>query len=111
MSVLEDTICETRNHNKNLTAALRELLQWHFPLGCILRFLPSTVRLLVKNHKAVVNCDKVKCAYFKFGKNSLLRTKTQTVVKDKSNYMELKKNYLVPGHLVSVDHFQSAPPG
>ena len=34
-----------------------------------------------------------------------------SVVKYKSKEMELKKNYLVPGQRVSVDHFQSDIPG
>ena len=64
-SVPEAVICETINHNKNLTADYRELLQWHILLGNIgfshVRFLSRAVRLLVKNPKAVANCDKVKC--------------------------------------------------
>ena len=34
-SILEAAICETSTRNKKLTAAHRELLQWHFRLGHI----------------------------------------------------------------------------
>ena len=95
-SFLEAAIFETGKHNKNLTAAHRELLQWHFRLGCIgfihVRFLARTIILPLKNPKAVANCDKVRCESCQFGKASCRPTNTQTVVKDKSKEIELKKN-------------------
>ena len=76
-----------------------------------MRFLSRTVRLPVNNPKSVANCDKVKCASCQFGKAIRRHIKTKTVVRNKSNEMEFKKNYLVPGQHVSVDKLQSAIPG
>ena len=67
VSILEAAIFETRKHNKNLTAAQRELLKWHFRLVHIgfshVHFLARNGKLPVNNPKALANCDKVKCAY------------------------------------------------
>ena len=72
--VLEDTIFETSKHNKNLTKAQRELLQWQFRLGHIVfsyvHFLARTRGLPVNKSKAVSNCDKVKFSSCHFGKSS-----------------------------------------
>ena len=112
---MESAISETGNHNKNLTASQREILQWHFRLGHIefihVSFLARTSRLTVNNPKSVANCDKVKRESCQFGKSSHQPTKTQTVVKGKSKEMELKKRYFFPGQRISVNHFQSALPG
>ena len=55
VSILEAAIFETRKHNKNLTAALRELLQRNFRLVHIefshVHFLARNGKLPVKNPK------------------------------------------------------------
>ena len=66
--------------------------------------------LPVKNPQDIANCKRVKCESCKFGKASRQPTKNQTVIKDKSKEMELRKDDLVPGQWVSVDHFKSALP-
>ena len=73
-SVLEAPTCETIKHDKNLTAAQREQLQWHFRIGHIgfshKLFLASTRQLPVNDPKDAANCDRVKCTYCQFGKAS-----------------------------------------
>ena len=114
-SALEATICETRKHNKKLTADQRLLLQYHFRLGhngfSHVRFLSMTVPLPLKNPKSVANYGKFKCSYYQFGKASRRTTKTQTIFKDKYKEMGLKNDDLVSGQRVSVDQFQSDLPG
>ena len=61
--------------------------------------------------KAVAKCERLKCAACEFGKG---RRRTNKVNKIKKNHMkeqELKKDHLLPGQMVSADHYISRAPG
>ena len=116
-TALQGAICETSVHNKNLNNAQKELLHWHFRLGHVgfkhIQFLARSGKLPTKNPKSLSDPLLVlpKCAACQFGKACRRPTKTSTTKHDKSKEMELKKNDLMPGDRVSVDHFQSSQPG
>jgi len=101
--------------NNNLSGAQKELLKWHFRLGHVgfkqLQWMIRSGRLQVPNAKAVANCVLPKCAACEFGKATRRPTKNATTTSTPTKEMELKKNDLLPGQRVSVDHYQSAVPG
>ena len=71
--VLTNSVCVTNEANQNLTSSQKDLLQWHFRLGHIgfqhVQWLIRTGRLNMQvNSKAVVNCERPKCAACEFGK-------------------------------------------
>jgi hypothetical protein len=115
VSSLMSALCITESANANLSNAQKELLRWHFRLGHVgfhhIQWMIRVGRLQVANPKAVANCSVPKCASCEFGKATKRPTKTNTTVVNKEKEMELKKNDLVPGQRVSVDHYQTAQPG
>ena len=63
------------------------------------------------NSKAVANCKRPKCAACEFGKGHRLSNKVNTTKKNPMKEQELKKDNLLPGQMVSADHYISRVPG
>ena len=63
------------------------------------------------NSKAVANCKRPKCAACEFGKGRCQSNKINTTKKNPMKDQELKKDHLLPGHMVSADHYISRSPG
>jgi hypothetical protein len=112
---LSAALSVTDDHNTNLTTAQKELLKWHYRLGHVgfkwLQWLIRAGRLVVMNKRAMSNCDLPKCAACEFGKATKRPTKVDVTRAISDKEMELKKEDLLPGQRVSVDHYQSAVPG
>ena len=74
--------------------------------------LIHTGRLKVQgNSKAVANCKIPKCAACEFGKVHRQPNKMNTIKNNTMKEQELKKDHLLPGPMVSVDHYISRAPG
>ena len=112
---LISALCVTDASNQNLTNAQKELLKWHFRLGHVgfrhIQWLVRVGRLKVANSKGVSTCVIPKCAACEFGKASRRPTKADVTQSIPEKEMELKKNDLLPGQRVSVDHYQSSQTG
>ena len=63
------------------------------------------------NSKAVANFERPKCAACEFGKVHLRLNKVNTIKKNPMKEKELNKDYLLPVHMVSADHYISRAPG
>ena len=66
------------------------------------------------NSKAVANYESPKCAACEFGKGHRRPNKINKTNKIKNNPMkeqELNKDHLLPGQMVSADHYISRAPG
>ena len=105
-----------RKLTKNLTPSHKELLRWHFRLGHIgfqnVQWLILTGRLKAqRNSKAVANCERPKCAACDFGKGHRRTNKMNTTKKNPMKDHDLKKDHLLPGQMVSADHYISRAPG
>ena len=61
--------------------------------------------------KAVANCESPKCAAYEFGKGHCRHSKVNTTKNTPMKEQELKKDHLLPGHMVSADHYISRAPG
>ena len=57
-----------------------------------------------ENSNAVANCERPKCAACEFGNGHRQPNKVNTIKKNPMKEQELKKDHLLPGHMVSVDH-------
>ena len=107
-------LCVTDMANQNLSEAQKELLRWHFRLGHI-NF--ATIQLLLRSgalatsegaktlHRAASKCELPKCASCQFGKMKRRPTESTISTPVLSSEGALKKNNLLPGQHVSVDHF------
>ena len=62
------------------------------------------------NSKAVANCERPKCAACEFRKIHRQPNKIYTIKKNPMKDQELKKDHLLPGHIVSADHYISRAP-
>ena len=116
IKALASSVCVTNKANQNLTPSQKELLRWHFRLGHIgfqhVQWLIRTGRLKVQgNSKSVANCERPKCAACKFGKGQRQPNKVNTIKKNPMKEQELKKGHLLPGKMVSSDHYISRDPG
>ena len=94
----------------------KELLQWHFRLGHIgfqhVQWLIRTGRMKVQgNPKAVANCERTKCAACEFEKGHRRPNKINTINNNPMKEQELNKYHLLPGQMVSADHYISRSPG
>ena len=63
------------------------------------------------NSKAVVNCERPKCAACEFGKVHLQSNKVNKTKNNTMKEQELNGDHLLPGQMVSVDHYISRAPG
>ena len=114
--VLPSDVCVTNKANQKLTPSHKELLRWHFRLGHIgfqhVQWLICTGRMKVQvNSKAVANCERPKCAACEFGKGHIRPNKINTIKNNPMKEQELKKDHLLPGQMVSADHYISWAPG
>ena len=57
------------------------------------------------NSKAVANCESPKCADCDFGKIHCQTNKVNTIKKNPINDQDLKKDHLLPEHMVYADHY------
>ena len=113
---LKNDVCVTNESNQKLTPSEKELPRWHFRLGHIgfqhVQWLIRTRRLTVQgNSKAVANCERPKCAACEFWKGHCRPNKVNTIKKNPMKDQELKKDHLLPGQMVSADHYISRAPG
>ena len=109
-------ICVTNGANQNLNHSHKELLLWHFILGHIgfrhVQWLIRTERLKLQvNSKAVANCESPKCAACESGKGHCQPNKINTIKKNPMKEQDIKKDHLLPGKVVSEDHYISRDPG
>ena len=63
------------------------------------------------NSKAVANCERPKCAACEFAKGHFIPNKINTTKKNPMKEHDLKKDHLLPGQMVSEDHYISRAPG
>ena len=113
---LKSAICVTDARNKNLTGPEKELLRLHFRLGHVgfrhIQWMVRHGRIQCSNPHAVANVKKLpKCASCEYGKATKRNTETQRTSPESAKEMNLKKEDLVPGQRVSVDHYVCAVPG
>ena len=113
---LTNAVCVTNEANQNLIHTQKELLGWHFRLGHIgfqhVKWLIRIGRLKVHgNSKAVANCERPKFSACEFGKVHRRPNKINTIKKNPMKEKELKKDHLLPGQMVSADHYISQAPG
>ena len=118
---LSATISVVNDENSNLSEPEKELLRWHFRLGHLafrrIQFLMRTGVLSHSHatrrlHTAAAKIETPpKCAACQFGKQTRRPSpgKTSTAVKDREG--ALKKDHLVAGQQVSVDHFVCSTKG
>ena len=115
LQALTGALQVTDDANMNLTASQKELLKWHYRLGHIgfqwLQWLIRSGRIIVSNKSAVSNCQAPKCAACEYGKAIRRKTETSVTEPRDDKEMELKKDDLIPGQRISVDHYQSAATG
>jgi len=107
--------------NYNLSEAEKELLRWHFRLGHIsmrrIQFLMKTGVLATSESlrrlqsKSASLTTLPRCTACQFGKQRRTPApgKLSTVIKDKAG--AIKKDNLLPGQEVSVDHFKCSTKG
>ena len=63
------------------------------------------------NSKEVANCESLKCAACEFGKGHRRPNKVNTTKKNHMKEQERKKDHLLPGQMLSADHYISRAPG
>ena len=63
------------------------------------------------NFKAMTNCERPKCAACEFGKGRRRPNKINTIKKNPMKEKDLKKDHLLPGQMLSEDHYISRDPG
>ena len=64
-----------------------------------------------ENSKAVANCESPKYSVCEFGKGRPRPNKVNTIKKNPMKEQEIKKYHLLPGHMVSADHYILRAPG
>ena len=113
---MTNAVCVTNEANQNFTPSQKNLLRCHFRLGHIgfqhVQWLIRTGRLKVQgNSKAVANCERPKFAACEFGKGNLQPNKLNTIKKNPMKEQDIKKDHLLPGQMVSADHYILRAPG
>ena len=63
------------------------------------------------NSKSVANCENPKCVAYEFGKGHRQPNKVNTTKKNLMKEQYLKNYHLLPGQMVSADHYISRAPG
>ena len=107
---MESAVCVTNKANQKLTPSQKELILWNLRLGNIgfqhVQWLTRTGRLKVqRNSKAVDNYERLKCAACESGKGHHRPNKVNTIKKNPMKEKDLKKDHLLPGQMVSTDHY------
>jgi hypothetical protein len=106
--------CVVSEANQNLSHSQKQLLKWHFRLGHInmqtiqglLRSgILATTEPQKKLHRAAANCELPVCASCQFGRAKRRPVPGKTTQSDSKHEGALKRNNLLPGQEVSVDHF------
>ena len=59
----------------------------------------------------MANCERPKCAACEFGKFHRQPNKVNTIKNNPMKDQDLKKDHLLPGQMVSADHYISRAPG
>ena len=111
---MESDVCVTNEDNQKLIPSHKELLRLHFRLVHIgfqhVQWLIRTGCLTVQaNSKAVANCESPKCSACEFVKGYRRSNKVNTI--NKNPMQDLNKDHLLPGQVVSVDHYISQDTG
>jgi Reverse transcriptase (RNA-dependent DNA polymerase) len=113
-------LCVTDSKNQNITESQKELLRWHFRLGHI-RF--ESVQMLLRSgvlavseamkalHRAAAKAELPRCASCQFGKAKVKPSPGKPRPTEPDNSGALRKDKLLPGQQVSVDHFVGGPKG
>ncbi|MGH3053369.1 MAG: reverse transcriptase domain-containing protein, partial [Gaiellaceae bacterium] len=116
----ELNLCVTHADNQNLSEPQKELLRWHFRLGH-LHF--DAIKLLFRRgslasseaqrqlHRRAALCEPPKCASCQFGKAKRRPAPGTNRTPDLNREGALKRDNLLPGQCVSVDHFVSSTKG
>jgi Reverse transcriptase (RNA-dependent DNA polymerase) len=113
-------LCVTDSTNQNITESQKELLRWHFRLGHIgfasVQILLRTGVLAISDgmkalHRAAAKCELPRCASCQFGKAKVRTSPGKPRPTDPDNTGALRKDQLLPGQKVSVDHFIGGPKG
>ena len=64
-----------------------------------------------RSYKAVANSERTKCVACEFGNFHCRSNKVNKIKNNPLKYQELKKDDLLPGQMVSVDHYILRDPG
>ena len=64
-----------------------------------------------ENSKAVANCERTKCSACEFGKGQRRPNKVNKIEKNPIKEQDPKKYNLLPGEMVSADHYILQAPG
>ena len=62
------------------------------------------------NYKAVSNCEMPECDACEFGKGNHQYNKLKTIKNNHMKEQEINKDYLLPGNMISSDHYISRAP-
>ena len=63
------------------------------------------------NSKVVANCESLNCAACEFGECHCRPNKVNTTKKNTMKEQDIKKDHLLPGQMVSADHYISRAVG
>ena len=112
---LESAVCVTNKSNHNLNLSQKEILIWHFILVHIgfqhVQWLICSGHLKVQGHfKAVVNCESPKCAACEFVNGHICSNKLNTINNYPMKDKDLKKDHLLPGHMMFADNYTLQDP-
>lgn len=98
--------------NKNLTAAQKDFLCWHYRLGYMgMQRLKGLLCCLpfskIKKFEPLAKCTPCRCEVCQYAKQARTKEKGKTSSVDVKVDGNLKSNILRAGERVSVDHFES----
>lgn len=104
---------ELEDGNQNLTLAQKVLLEWHCRFGHVhldivrqvLKRSLSQSPTITKKLRAASRADPCKCAACIFGKQTRRHKEGKTTHADPNTEMATKREKLLPGERVFVDHF------
>ena len=110
VKTLSRAVCVTNKANQNLTTSQKEIIRWHFRLGHIelqhIQWLIITGRLKVQvNHKSLANREMPRCTDCDFVKGNSRTNKVNRIKNNPMKEQDIKKDHLLPGHMVSSDNY------